>query len=331
MGGGTAGVEALRLGRRFIGVDINPVSTFVTRVKTTPLSQRDREALQNWAQRVPEFQTVHITGRPNKSPPGYTVHVPEQLEILIERLLDSIQSLSNDRQRLFARCSILKTAQWALDNRREIVSENGFIAAHKQHVRQMLADCFQDSDESSSSVRNVPEKRRLLCRNVEGLESDRRLPRDWIPVRLVLTSPPYPGVHVLYHRWQVQGRRETASPFWIVGKEDGHGSSHYTMGPRYAEDLSIYLARLESGFRSIAALLDKNSIIVQLLGFSDPEVQLGPVLAALESAGLEEVRLRGSAMPTLRHWRNVPNRKWHVAQSQIATSREVLLVHRLAS
>ena len=28
-------------------------------------------------------------------------------------------------------------------------------------------------------------------------------------VRLVLTSPPYPAVHVLYHRWQVKGRKET--------------------------------------------------------------------------------------------------------------------------
>ena len=40
MGGGTAAVEALGLGRRFVGSDLNSLSVFVTRIKTTPLSYR---------------------------------------------------------------------------------------------------------------------------------------------------------------------------------------------------------------------------------------------------------------------------------------------------
>ena len=50
--------------------------------------------------------------------------------------------------------------------------------------------------------------------------------------RLVLTSPPYPGVHVLYHRWQVDGRKEAPLPFMIANKLDGAGLSYYTMGDR---------------------------------------------------------------------------------------------------
>ena len=50
--------------------------------------------------------------------------------------------------------------------------------------------------------------------------------------KLVLTSPPYPGVHVLYHRWQVDGRKEAPLPFMIANKLDGAGSSYYTMGDR---------------------------------------------------------------------------------------------------
>ena len=57
-----------------------------------------------------------------------------------------------------------------------------------------------------------------------GLEEDDRL-RAWRSPRPVLTSPPYPGVHVLYHRWQVDGRKEAPGPFWIAGKLDGAGSS----------------------------------------------------------------------------------------------------------
>ena len=32
------------------------------------------------------------------------------------------------------------------------------------------------------------------------------------PADLVVTSPPYPGIHMLYHRWQVDGRKETDAP-----------------------------------------------------------------------------------------------------------------------
>jgi DNA modification methylase len=45
MGGGTSAVEALGLGRRFIGSDLNSLSIFVTRTKTTPLSVRSEKEL----------------------------------------------------------------------------------------------------------------------------------------------------------------------------------------------------------------------------------------------------------------------------------------------
>ena len=47
--------------------------------------------------------------------------------------------------------------------------------------------------------------------------------RRWRAPQLVVTSPPYPGVHVLYHRWQVDGRKEAPLPFMIANKLDGAG------------------------------------------------------------------------------------------------------------
>src|SRR5437879_6228204 len=41
MGGGTAIVEALAMGRNAIGVDLNSLAHFVTTVKTTPMSNHD--------------------------------------------------------------------------------------------------------------------------------------------------------------------------------------------------------------------------------------------------------------------------------------------------
>ena len=37
---------------------------------------------------------------------------------------------------------------------------------------------------------------------------------------------------MLYHRWQVDGRKEAPLPFMIANKLDGAGSSFYTMGDR---------------------------------------------------------------------------------------------------
>src|SRR5260370_20191625 len=46
MGGGTTIVEAIALGRKAIGVDLNSLAHFVSTVKTTPLSNYDVDVLQ---------------------------------------------------------------------------------------------------------------------------------------------------------------------------------------------------------------------------------------------------------------------------------------------
>lgn len=329
VGGGTTAVEALHLGRRFLGTDVNPISMFVTRVKTTPLSDSDVAAVHEWIKNSHDRSVGPVKSRDGGA--ELLAHVPWWLERRISQLLRDADSLANSRQRDFARCTILKTAQWALDNRRRIASTREFLSVHRRHALEMLAARFSVEGDSHSSVAAEPSRFRLLCRSAEGLDTDRRIPADWRPVRLVVTSPPYPGVHVLYHRWQVQGRRETAAPFWIVRRGDGHSSSYYTMGPRYARDLSAYLVSLESAFRSITAMLDRDSIVVQLVGFSDAETQLGPFLDALDSAGLEEVREIDGRTISSRVWRAVPNRKWHATTSKSGSDREVLLVHQLAS
>src|SRR5262249_52982637 len=155
----------------------------------------------------------HTRNDPHADWAAYQRHLPRQQRKLLEMALDTVALLTNARQRRFARCSLMKTAQWAMDCRMAIPGAAEFRAAHRADVPASL--------EAASSVgRRVGEAftappssfwryRRLLCRPAAGLDRDGRLPRDWLPPRLVLTSPPYVGVHVLYHRWQVQGRRES--------------------------------------------------------------------------------------------------------------------------
>ena len=83
----------------------------------------------------------------------------------------------------------------------------------------------------------------ILRRSAVGVEHDDGLRAMRAP-RLVVTSPPYPGVHVLYHRWQVDGRKEAPLPFMIANKLDGSGGSYYTMGDRKNPGLATYFENI---------------------------------------------------------------------------------------
>ena len=48
MGGGTSIVEGMRLGRKTIGIDLNYISFFVTKVKTTILSSKQKTFIEDW-------------------------------------------------------------------------------------------------------------------------------------------------------------------------------------------------------------------------------------------------------------------------------------------
>jgi hypothetical protein len=148
--------------------------------------------------------------------------------------------------------------------------------------------------------------------------------------KLVLTSPPYPGVHVIYHQWQVNSRRRTPAPFWIIDSLDGQPSSHYTFGYYQTHQANnTYLQSAQSAFWTIRSLVDKNATVVQLVGFSDPVSFLPKYLLMMEKAGFKEIALSRDTMGRIqRVWRDVPNRRWYVdAKESVSTSKEVLLVH----
>lgn len=147
---------------------------------------------------------------------------------------------------------------------------------------------------------------------------------------LILTSPPYPGVHVLYHRWNVRGRRETPAPFWLANCLDGRGDVHYTIGDRRQEKLKNYFAGIENAFFNLRDLLADKGLVVQLVAFSSPDWQLDAYLRAMQNAGYREVLPSSVGVDcSERLWRPVPGRRWYsVMRGNIASSYEVVLFHR---
>ena len=169
----------------------------------------------------------------------------------------------------------------------------------------------------------------VLHRSSSGLERDAAL-IGRAPPKLVVTSPPYPGVHVLYHVvWRVDGRRESTLPFMIANRLDGAGSSYYTMGDRQHPALTTYFSNIYESMSSVAKLADDQTAILQLLAFSDESWQLPKYLETMEKAGLTEAflpALRGQGDGRL--WRTVPGRRWYSHQRGLTPgSAEVLLIH----
>jgi DNA methylase len=333
VGGGTTLVEALSIGRDAVGVDISSLSEFVSKVKTTIFSEAELDMLDAWSLRVAGSINIHKGSIyfENYAALGYYKHLDHssrwRLRKAIEQATGSAIGLRNPRLESFGRCSVLRTAQWALDGR----SKQATVATFRDFLATTAADMVTGARElrAAVSANGSCPVIEVINRSAAGLEDDERL-RGSKPPKLVLTSPPYPGVHVLYHRWQVDGRKEAPLPFMIANKLDGAGSSYYTMGDRKYPELKTYFDSIRTTMSSIAALADQSTVVVQMVAFSDMHWQLPRYIEAMEDAGFTELFL-----PTLsgqadgRLWRSVPGRRWYSDQRGATPgSHEVVLIHR---
>ncbi len=336
-GGGTSVVEAIAMGRRAAGFDISSLAVFLARAKTTPLSVHDKREITEWTKLVESLETPTSS----KAEPlaeeekHYRKNLPCEAKNFFETVVGLLDSLPKERQRKFARLVLLAVGQWALDLKTETRSWKVMSKQFCARMLQVLDDHYEFLGRAAAANElprcRITETRRLMNRSCEESDQDGRVPKEWLPAKLVVTSPPYPGVHVLYHRWQVRGRRETAAPFWLAGCRDGAGATFYCLGNRGEQELRSYFERLGRAFSSICGLVNQDSLVVQLVAFSQPDWQLPAYLRKMEEAGFMEVRpvCGTECLFEGRIWRDVPGRKWYAKNmGKTASSQEVLLLHR---
>ena len=260
--------------------------------------------------------------------------MPWRLRKLCEQYLASLVDLPTRNHQRFARCVLLRCGQWAMDCRKRIPSVSEF--------RSVLAETLEESLEAMNGYRHALLQARKLtsdpvafqCVQRSASDLKRTSFRHFPPcgADLILTSPPYPGVHVLYHRWNVRTRRETPAPFWLAGCLDGHGSVHYTFGDRRKADLPDYFNGIENAFTNLHHLLADHGLIVQMVAFSSEEWQLDAYLASMRNAGYREILPKEVGVSCNgRLWRAVPGRRWYsMIRGATPSSREVVLFHRKA-
>lgn len=341
MGGGTTLVEARVRGRHAVGVDVSSLAVFLAQVKTTPLSDNQIKSVRQWTSELISKLNCHSASDISAKwvEDGYQRNINSRKTWPIRKLLEQataqLGNINHSQTEDFARCALLKTGQWALDCKKKIPSAGEFREQLRQNVAEMCeqAKGFAVASHAAESSHSQfgPFQAKCLCRSAAEVDSDDFPKRSGAP-KLILTSPPYPGVHVVYHRWQVFGRRETPAPFWLADRRDGEGASFYTMGGRHRDKLPDYFEQTFEIFSALAQVADSDTLFVQMLAFSEPSWQLPKYLSVLEQAGLREERSNYFAnAPDGRLWRDVPNRKWYADQKgETASSKEVVFFHRLA-
>lgn len=330
MGGGTTIVEALSSGRRSIGTDINSLAVFVSRAKTTRLTAAELSEVEAWV-----LASLHFGYHDDAS--GIedvfcevrtrNLHLPRAraLKKFVGFALASCNQLSSTNARLVARCALLNVSQWALNGRKQPPTLSDFRKRLGQCTLEMLdaiRTLFEDTPDTACMQRREPE---LFHASAENLLQVGPF-RDGEKADLVVTSPPYPGVHILYHRWQVDGRRETPAPYWIAGCLDGQGDSYYNFGSRKQAGHDDYFSTSLRTLEEVRRVTRDGGVMVQLIAFSDPGRQLPRYLSNMSKAGFHEVRQADSRHRRI--WRQVPRRSWHAGlQGATEASREVVLIH----
>ncbi len=329
-GGATSLVEALALGRQAVGVDISRLAVFLAQVKTILLCQDELDAILDWAINVtPELSPHKPVERHGEwKELGYQENLPWRFRKVAEQAINGVNHLP-ERLQPVVRCIVLKTVQWAVDCKKRLPTAADFRERIIEHAISMTAGLKALAERvsalggkpttieafhgSADEINTLPSK--LLCES---------------PPKLVVTSPPYPGTHVLYHRWQVLGRRETSAPFWIADCQDGQGSAFYTFGDRRNQKHEeLYFGKLRLAFTEIRKVVRDDAYVVQLVGFGKPNEHLPLYREAMREAGFEEYECEGHRPSQF--WRSVPNRKWYTGlRDETKHTSEVLLVHRVA-
>jgi DNA modification methylase len=331
MGGGTTLIESKLLNRNSIGFDISSLAHFVTRVKTNPLRPNEVNFVLNNLDSMVFDINCHnqSVGSDEWFENGYHRNICSKdtwrIRKSMEQFINNVEHFDFSKKiQNFLRCALLKTGQWALDSKKLICSVEDF----KQKLYSNVIEMCEGALDFHLALENTDRGALSLCYNYSALDGiSKNISAKYDSPKLIVTSPPYPGVHVVYHRWQIHGKKETPAPFWIANSLDGQGLTHYTMGNRQQKGLETYFSNIKDTYTAIKQVCSRQTLIIQMLAFSDASWQLPKYLEAMNSAGFDEVQFTSQRL-----WRTVPNRKWYAdKKGKTESSNEVVLFHMVSN
>lgn len=331
MGSGTTLIEAMVAGRKCLGTDISPLATLIAKTKTTIYSERELRRIEHWWYAIKESLSIYNSTSTDSfwATNGYHRNVPWRIRKMVELILDAATSEFRGKTNNFLRCVLLSTAKAALEDHELYVKSAEFILLFESTLLSTIKQ-FRDLQIAveSQNAKNVS----ALMLDAKALKKEHFTKIGAQKANLIITSPPYPGVHILYHRWQIDGSKETPAPFWIAGSPDGQGEAFYTLGGRSRKGVDNYFLNIEEIYAHLRNFLSQNALVFQMVAFSNIIEQLPLFNKAMEKAGFREISVHLEKKDHIHEkymTRRVPLRKWYADfKGKTDSSLEFLLVHK---
>jgi signal transduction histidine kinase len=194
-GGGTTLLEAMKLGRRAAGTDVSTLATFIARAKTTPLSIHDRRAIELWCKGIAAESTFRCvkSGRlAEHDRKHYERNVPGRATAFFSWVISRIARLEKLRQQAFVRLILLSVGQWALDCKTTTPDAAALRLEFLARLREAIGNYMQFLS-GVAELNRLPRcrlgsLRRVINRDSREINLDGRIPRSWLPAKLVVTA-----------------------------------------------------------------------------------------------------------------------------------------------
>lgn len=338
VGGGTSAVEALALQRKFYGVDVNPLSILISKVKTTILSRNQIIFIKKFNEKIVNGKINFKSKRKKQhrdlnryfSIQGFSkneIRKINQIKAGIEQYHFAITKVIDVKVRNFLTCLLLKTAKNILDNIRPCGTFKKFKIDLLSNCKKMLKGMidFEKELEINKSIYGSHNELKIIKSDILKLNKINSLKKG--KVNLILTSPPYPGIHISYNKWQLHGRRNTKLPYWIMNRRPPV-LTKFTYRREKSRNLVNYYRNMTKVYLKLKPYCSHNCYIVKLLSFRNRAEEFRLYREAMQNAGLEEIKILKKGDGRL--WRIVPQRRWQAVYSKrkLKSNKEVLLIYK---
>ena len=239
--------------------------------------------------------------------------------------LKRLKKVKNKKTNDFLKLLILRSMQSTLHNTRPISEFEVF----KQKIKSNCFDMLDGMNELETNVKLNSSKEIVSSSNIYNRSAAKCLINKNLKrkkTKLIITSPPYPGINIYYGTWQIHGRRNTSLPYLILGMDRPLNRSILNFQHPKTKDLKIYFKTMEKIFSSLYKASNKKTLLMQLVAFNKLDGILDEYLATMKKCGFKEIQLNGKK----RIWRDVPSRSWQstYAKKDLPSSKEVLLLHK---
>lgn len=195
VGGGTTGLEAMLLNRRFLGYDINPFAIFISKVKTTWL---DPDILGSHLKSIVQDVNKGKTSVADILDADDRICLGSQISDEINSLFTSISYINSKNQR----CQ--NFFQLALVHAIKIVGRRDFEEKSSWQDASIIPIFVRKINKMIQQISSLPKDPQFIPEF--KLASNHQIDLESASVDLIVTSPPYKDKDVEYQKIQIQRR-----------------------------------------------------------------------------------------------------------------------------